>query len=65
MRLCCICRYVAQQAKLLNESDDWKKALSLMRRIAMKQLGLTKEEASTIGVHIPSACMHPTLACLP
>ncbi len=46
-----MCRHVATQAKLLNESDDWRKALALMRKIAMKQLGLTKEQANMIGVH--------------
>lgn len=44
------CRFVSKQAKLLNDSDDWKKALALMRKIAMKQLGLTKEHADEIGV---------------
>ncbi|BDA51301.1 hypothetical protein COCOBI_18-1780 [Coccomyxa sp. Obi] len=55
-------QYVSTQAKLLNESDDWKKALALMRKIAMKQLGLTKEQADKIVANMVKNYSLPTKA---
>ncbi|CAL8466338.1 g5874 [Coccomyxa elongata] len=55
-------KFVSTQAKLLNDSDDWKKALALMRKIAMKQLGLTKEHADTIVANMVKNYSLPTTA---
>jgi hypothetical protein len=45
-------RHVSNEAKKLNRSEDWKTALQLMRKQAMKELGITKAQADRIGASV-------------
>ncbi|KAK9902805.1 hypothetical protein WJX75_006632 [Coccomyxa subellipsoidea] len=55
-------KHVSNEAKKLNRSEDWKTALQLMRKQAMKELGITKAQADRIVAHMERTHTFPEIA---